>query len=236
MKALLTSAWLFAAFAQAIPESRQSAPHIAAYYIEGVLEQGLDLPYNQILNTLLEEPEIEFTMDFLHGLRAAKVFKEKSVDCLFPGSKKLNDEDILESIPIYEAKAYFFAEQAIGASGLVNKNTAQLKIGFYRGNTFGGNLHKLSHHQLIAINSGADPIEMIEKGRINIFLNYFPDAINLVRSVEKGLLVFVEEDPFYSQNDSFLCHANQENRDFVNKLNLKIRQLIQTGQLTSSLY
>jgi hypothetical protein len=122
---------------------------IAVYRITGVLEKKQQyLAYNKVLDSLNKRIPTVFNFQFYHALRAVNIFNMKNIDCLFPRSKLAYDSDIMffESIPIQVANAYFIGTENINSNQITDINHPPLRIGYKRGNTYGGNIEKLKHH------------------------------------------------------------------------------------------
>jgi hypothetical protein len=200
--------------------------NMSVYHITGMLEHGRDdLPYSKLLQHLAQKSPIEMDYKIYHGLRAATLFNTGISDCLFPGTNRQHQQEtFLESVPANVAKAYFFADKLISTEHILTSAQPRLKIGFYRGNSFGGNIDKLKHHELTPLNSGADVRSLLERKRIDVFLNYMPDAIIIVDVPGKAPLQYGETSLFYAQNDSFICHDKPVTRALIGNLNAEIEK------------
>ncbi|MDM7861316.1 transporter substrate-binding domain-containing protein [Alteromonas sp. ASW11-36] len=201
---------------------------IAAHHIDDVLEKSKpELPYNQVINKLEQHPEISLDIRYFHALRSVKVFNDSLADCLFPAAILPSEADkpLIESIGIVEAKAHFIGLQKFSTQDLVRSTTSSKIIGFKRGNTFGGTIDTLSHHQLIPLNTGADIVLLLQQNRIDIFLGYFPDAQLLVGEDYSQSGFKVSDFPFYKQKDAFKCFDTPSNRKLVEFLNEAIAEL-----------
>lgn len=141
---------------------------IALYHITGMLEFGKSYPYNRAMEALTDNLKTPTRTQILHGLRAVRQFRERRVDCVFPASEtRYRDSNTIASLPVMVAQAYFFAEQLHTTNQLLDKTQPKYKIAFQRGNSFGGTITKLKHHELFPINSGAGVREMLKSGRFD---------------------------------------------------------------------
>lgn len=209
---------------------------IALYHITGMLEFGQQHPYNRALKALTDNLKTPTTMQIFHGLRAVRQFRSGRADCVFPASKtRHRNGKTIASLPVAEAKAYFFAEQRHSSNQLLDKTQPKYKIAFQRGNSFGGTITQLAHHELMPINSGADVREMLKNGRFDIFLNYIPDALPVINSQGYSKLLYDESNPFYTQQDSMICHQSVQNQQFIQSLNQRLIALEETGEMASLL-
>ncbi|XOV80303.1 MAG: hypothetical protein ACFHVJ_04955 [Aestuariibacter sp.] len=211
---------------------------VSVYHITGMLEhKNEDLPYSKALQHLAHKLPITMDYHIFHGLRASSLFKNGVTDCLFPGSKQIqSEENLLESTPLNVAKAYFFAEKMISTEQILKSSRPKLKIGFYRGNSFGGTIKKLRHHKLTPLNSGADVRSLLERKRIDVFINYMPDALAFTNVPGKAPLQYSQASLFYEQNDSFICHDKPSTRALIAMLNKEIAQLTHSGDFKRSLH
>ncbi|GAA0858618.1 hypothetical protein [Aliiglaciecola litoralis] len=211
---------------------------IAVYKIEDVLEVNRnDLPYVKILSLLDQRIPIKLEYQFIHALRAAETFNNKNIACLFPGSILAYDSDreLIESKPIQIAKAYFIAKKTYDSQKILANKDPSLRIGFRRGNTYGGQIKTLAHHRLIPLNSGADIRQLIELDRIDVFLGYLPDSFPVIHAIPEKPLQYNEASLFYSQNDSFLCQNTFENQILVNFIDYEIQKMHDSGELAQIL-
>jgi hypothetical protein len=211
---------------------------VSVYQIEGLLEfKKQQLPFNQILNMVDQRISTKFDYQFYYPLRAVEVFDDNEADCMFPGSVLVYDlkSPPLESIPLQTAEAYFIALENINTANLLDVSQPALNIGYRRGNTYGGNITKLAHHNLMPLNSGANVRELIARKRIDVFLGYLPDSLALIHEVPNQPLVYTQESLFYRQNDSFLCHDTAEIRPFLAQMNLVIQKMHDSGEISKIL-
>lgn len=207
---------------------------ISVYRIEGLLEyKQHKLPFNQILNVLSQRISTKIDYQFYYPLRAVELFDNNETDCLFPGSILVYDlkSPPVETTPIQTAKAYFIGLENYRAADLLDVSQPALIIGYRRGNTYGGNITKLAHHNLRALNSGANIRELLARKRIDVFLGYMPDSLALINAIPEKPLTYHQESLFYSQNDSFLCHDTPELQPFVKQLNIEIQKMHDSGEI-----
>ncbi|NDW16878.1 hypothetical protein GTQ48_15295 [Alteromonas genovensis] len=211
---------------------------VSVYNVPGLLEKRSDdVPYSKLIKLITKQMPATTEFHFSHALRAVSRFNDRKSDCLFPGSKNLyqHSERVIESKPLYIARAYFFGLELLSADIILHPSAKKMRIGFRHGNTFGGKIETLSHHTLIPLQGGSEIHEMILRGRIDAFLDYIPDALPLLQLVKSEPLQYDDTSFFYEQNDSLLCHDSSELRRYIIQFNQQVDILEDSGVLQAIL-
>lgn len=208
---------------------------IAVNKIPGLLVEGQsDLAFNVVLTNLNKKIETDIQYKFYPAARASFVFRNKESLCMFPASltSNMNDSDaLIDTYPLNTAKAFFLSGTVINAKNILAKDAKKLSIGFRRGNTFGGKIDQLAHHNLVPLVSDQQSAKLLNRGRIDIILAYMPDSLALLNMYPKNPLVYSDDSFFYSQGDGFLCHKTEEGIALVAALNKEIEALKSSGEL-----
>lgn len=216
--------------------SAKTTVTIAVNSIEGLVElDSSDAPYNQILDklktSLIDDFNIKF--DYYPGARAAIMFQSQRSDCLFPASKNspATDFTIIDSVPINFAHAYFFSKSLITAKELLDKNQTPVTIAYKRGNTYGANISKLTHHNLITMDSDKKAIDFALKGRAEVVIAYMPDFAIMQGIADKAMLKYDDSSHLYSQHDSIICGKSEGVTRFIEAANKVLDTLSKTGEM-----
>lgn len=216
-------------------ETLPNSSVIALNEISGLLKEGdTELPYNKVLARLNMKIENDIQYEFYPAMRSAYVFHNKKSICIFPSSLKANmdkPESLIETIPINNAQAFFMGNSVIKAEDVLAKGADKLSIGFKHGNTFGGNIERLSHHTLFPLDSDEQSANMLYRGRIDIILAYMPDSLAIVDIHPDRPLTYSKESLFYTQADSILCHRTKEGIALVAAFDKEIVAMRRSGEL-----
>lgn len=158
------------------------------------------------------------------------MLRQHEVLCLFPGSLQHpvnRDKALLESASLVTAKAYVIATAPISVREITSPDAKRLIIGYRSGNSFGGNIEKLSHHTLISVGTNAQLTGLLEKERIDAAIAYVPDILPWLETSQHLSSPLSESSLFYTQNDSFLCHESPESRALITQLDARIKDMRQ---------
>lgn len=207
---------------------------ISSNYIPGLLEnRELAGPYNKLIKELNHLTKQEIKVIFYPPERAGIVFDNHKVDCLFPANPLSIDKDskYLASQPINYVTAYVFGNKPFNLQQLLNTEGAQYQIAYRRGNTFGGALQKLAHHNLIDVNLDAQSFGMLEKHRVDFVVGYLIDVKGIIDSAEEMKIYYSNDTQIYVQSENFVCHRSDKNASFVSELDQAISDLKENGKL-----
>ena len=205
---------------------------IVANTMPGLLEvEGKNKPYNKVLNELMLSTHLAADIVYAPPARAAKLFDDRKANCIFPASKKFINEvpKPISSNPINFAKAYFFTLKPYANVEIINNPS--LSIGIRRGFTYGEALKGIAKHKLVEVNTDAQNLGLIKKGRIDAFVAYIPDLNQQL--IRDNKLYFNES--VYVHDESFVCHNSPKNSRFLKELDLIITKLRKQGKLAALL-
>ncbi|GAA0857387.1 hypothetical protein [Aliiglaciecola litoralis] len=211
---------------------------LAINEIPDILEESKpEGEYALLLFKLQQMSSFDLKPTFLPISRAGKMFDEHKVDCLFPSSLNVygSKGEAIQSLALNTAHAYLISLKPFEMDALLMLQKPRYRIAYRRGNTYGGTLNRLEHHSLVAVNDDMQSFGLLRNGRVDHVLTYMPDALVLLKAEPETPFYYDRQRPFYSQNDSIVCHDKPELRRFIDELNMHILQLTESGELQTLL-
>lgn len=206
--------------------------------IDGLLEEGSEtMAYSRVLNLIKQRSKYNIAFKHNPATRAMKLLETREALCLFPSSLALkqHQNNKVGSLPINTAKAYFMALKKISTERMLRTDLPPLKLGYWRGNTYGGKIEQLSHHILVDADTDIQAARLIERERIDVMLAYIPDSLNLIYANPEKPWLFDQNSHFYTQDDSFVCHDTPLARALIDDMNQIITSMKTSGELKSIL-
>jgi len=182
----------------------------------------------EVANLIIQNGDFPDTrIKYLPFARAMHEFEIKKYGCLLGGDqdlmKKFTGIESISSDPILESKFVIYSNKEDKVAHLIN-DIKGYKVGYVLGGSLSAYGVEDIETTFIPIPNSENGFKMLEFGRINYFIHYFPEKIELVKdSVFDPSLSLVE----YS--DRFQCHNSSVHFDFLKKVNNSLQEIKDAG-------
>lgn len=204
---------------------------LALTTIPSVLEHGkADAPYNQLINAVLKQIELDVQADFIPSARANFLLDEEKIDCIFPiiptQTRRLPTN---RSVPINGIRAYLFSvppNKFTTLTQLEDKVVAHL-----RGYIFGDLIKTNKTIFFFPVSSPHAALGVLKKGRAVAYLDYIPDLKFVLPSSEFAQLSYDVNSPVISTNDVMECRITPSAEVFLTEVNKSIKEFRANGKL-----
>jgi len=207
---------------------------IIAIEIPGLHQKDGKGVYDQILEETVVKNHLA-TVHLYPPARAEKMFSECQNCCFSPANKNQEfydfGDDIVQTHPMNIAKIYIFVNKGQRPIHRLEDLRGK-KVGIRTGMPYGKSFEN------IKLNTQAVPklelnIKKVQKGRIDAFIAYIPDAYNAFRQLGMEPLPHDVANPVAVHPDSLVCRNVQP--EFISKFNALLKNLKESGRLKSIL-
>lgn len=199
-----------------LPVTAEQKLTIASTEIPNLLsdKDGQKGQYNDFLKLMPEHSLI-----FMPPSRIEIEFEKTYIDCIFPASSQ-GIEDMsghIESDPIEEIGAFVFSNDDSW------KELRYPAIAIRHGFDY-GDVRELIKARYVELPSDLDSAKLLINGRVDAMIAYLSDAAAALELLGVPMLKYDQSKPIYIQKDAMLCKDNPVNREFIEQVNIKIKQ------------
>lgn len=197
---------------------------VAIGIIPGAIEDNPKLSNNYM--SFIRQLD-DSTLEFVPMARADLLFERHLVDCVFPGStaQMSNREKLGQSKPLRTIYAYIFVKD----KETLQHSFKDKNIALRRGLGF-GNVRERLFANFIDLNSDELALKMLNKGRVDAVVAYFPDLVAAQHKMgERHLPYYDEKRPIYQAEEALVCHKNIKTDKYISTANQLIKNLVQSN-------
>ncbi len=210
----------------------------------GLVESGKALPYNRLLNDLLEEAPGVAGVDILPGYRGPRLWLRHEYQCIFggvstPGHQRPRDTAISEtdwstlhiSTPFNLLKVHAFArdgaEPARTLDALKGKKIAVDQVLFF---DLRFHTDTLGTSDFVKVDTAREALGLLENGRVDHVFAYDND-VALMQADSGAAFAYDPAFTLLELEESMMCWSGGEVASLINHVNDRLSEMRRTGTL-----
>ncbi|NVJ98972.1 MAG: hypothetical protein HWE25_12525 [Alphaproteobacteria bacterium] len=230
------------------PAIAENSITIAAQEMPGLLEAGKPLPYNQLLDLLLENADQSINVEILPGYRGPRRWLRREYDCIFggvsgpghslPPNTRITEADWYSlhiSRPFNTLKVHAFggprSEPVHKIEDLAGKQIAvdQVLLFDLRFHT-----KALGPINIVKVGSASEALNLLLRGRVDQIYAYDNDMA-LAAGGEMDEFAFDPDFVLLELEESVMCWPGEGIENLIGHVNSKLKNLSESGALRDML-
>jgi ABC-type amino acid transport substrate-binding protein len=212
------------------------------YDLQGRFQKDKNFAYNRIMSDFIQTLNGSSTIKYMPILRGSRLFFSEKQHCILPASieafKKLRGD-----IPNFDVKSYVQGDRIeYVVSAIFSRNGEEVvtdfsqlnnkRVSVWYGTPAKSAIKKKTYGvNFIEAKSGLQALNLLKSKRVDYMVGFIPDSPLLANKHNIEKLSYSEASFISRYEVSLICHNTPQGRKLIQKFNIFIKSLKESGKL-----